>query len=890
MGVVYVAYDPQLDRKVALKVLRPDVSSASTRYEYQARMMREAQAMARLSHPNVVAVHDVGTTNNSVFVAMDLVEGPTLERWLKAKKRPWREILRVLIGAGRGLAAAHGAGILHRDFKPNNVVIANDETARVTDFGLARTTGEKSSEPHPRTLTDEVRTDPTALDTELTPTGVFVGTPEYTAPEQVAGAVIDARADQFSFCVTLYEALYGEHPFAGRTAAQVVHRIAYGQIRPPSNSRIPSWIRRALLRGMAVRPEERWPSMEALLDALSRDPRAHWPRWAVGAAVLSLVAGGIAAGRLSIANQERRCRTAGEKLSSVWNADLKRSIHDAFQHTGAPFAEGSWSNTEQALDAYAWSWISMRTDACEATQVRGEQSEETLDLRIECLDRRLAEFSALADLLTSADTKTVEQSVAAAHALSSIADCADTKALRTVVRAPTDPGAVAQLAEVRRSLARAKAFQDSGKYREGLPVAQSSVAGAKAVDYAPVIAESLVRLADLQDKSGDTRGAEASAREAVAAAQRGHDDALTADAWDQLAFTVGDEGGHYDEGRWYTQLAEAAVARFGGQDEIEGELLQIRGNIDADQGHYDEAIRELEASLSLREKARGPNDPQVALALSSLGNARFGKGDIDQAIALHQRVLDIRRKLLDPKHPSIGVALQNMGEDWSRKGDNARAVEFHERALALFQESLGPTHTYVGVALANLGRDLGRMGSYARALETEQRGMAILERKFGPDSAPVAEALEYLGEIQLANGKPLDALAAYQRALGIREKSTDPTSADRATALAGIGLAELRLHGRTSIAPLEKAVSLKDASRLNPLGLANAQFALAQALWGGGGSRERARSLALEALHAYQGAAVSQSGGTQAAEWLRQHGEAPASPSHGRLAKSPRGG
>jgi serine/threonine protein kinase len=267
MGVVYAAHDPELDRKVALKVLRVDPSRDVA--AVGARMQREAQALARLSHPNVISVHDVGTSPHGVFLAMELVDGETLGQWLR-QKRDWRAQLDVFLRAGQGLAAAHHAGLVHRDFKPDNVLVGKDGRVHVTDFGLARMAGSA-------VLPDDRAAD-SPLRLSLTHTGVLLGTPAYMAPEQMSGDPIDARADVFSFCVALYEALYQQRPFAGSTLDELRRSIALNHVREPAPGAVPEGVRRALLRGLRAAPSERYAAIDELLLTLEVAVRPIPPR------------------------------------------------------------------------------------------------------------------------------------------------------------------------------------------------------------------------------------------------------------------------------------------------------------------------------------------------------------------------------------------------------------------------------------------------------------------------------------------------------------------------------------------------------------------------------------------------------------------------------------
>jgi serine/threonine protein kinase len=283
MGVVFSAYDPQLDRKVALKLLRGGINYNTK--DARARLRREAQAIAQLSHPNVVAVYDVGTTEeDDLYIAMEFVEGDTLTTWLKQYPRTWREIVDVFLQAARGLMSAHSVGLLHRDFKPDNVLVGHDGRVRVTDFGLARSliTPEEGARPRPATA---------ALSAELTATGTVLGTPRYMAPEQLTGPDIDARADQFSFCVALYEALYGTHPLPGATSVSMLEKNEKA-LPPPDGSKIPAYIARCVMRGLERERQKRYPGMATLVGDLQPPaPRATARNLAFAAVGFVLIAG-----------------------------------------------------------------------------------------------------------------------------------------------------------------------------------------------------------------------------------------------------------------------------------------------------------------------------------------------------------------------------------------------------------------------------------------------------------------------------------------------------------------------------------------------------------------------------------------------------------------------
>ena len=393
MGEVYAAYHPDLDRRIALKVVHESGAGTSER---RTRLLREARAIARLSHPNVVAVHDAGTLGDRVFIAMEFVDGQTVDEWLRANHVRGSKILDVFIAAGRGLAVAHAAGIIHRDFKPQNVMIGKDGVVRVTDFGLARLVHEDAGAPID--IGDNERPAPVG---SITRTGAVIGTPAYMSPEQFTGGIIDARADQFSFCVALKEAL----------------------------REIPGWLRSVLLRGAAIDRDQRYPSMAQLLAALENGRARPRRRATVSVAALAVVV--VAASGWRLARGERfACAVPTERTAAAWPADdasspRRAAIHAAFLASGRQSAELSWQRLSATLDEYLRAWSAMYLQACEATHVRGEQSAEVLDLRMSCLADNLHQVRALADALAMADAEVVANAVSASKDLTPVARCAD---------------------------------------------------------------------------------------------------------------------------------------------------------------------------------------------------------------------------------------------------------------------------------------------------------------------------------------------------------------------------------------------------------------------------------------------------------------------------------
>ena len=398
MGEVFVAYDRKLDRKVALKVLRHEGAA------HEARLAREAQAMAQLSHPNVVAVFDTGATRGRLFLTMELIDGETLKTWQRRSGRGWRDVLRAYCEAGRGLAAAHAVGLVHRDFKPANVLVSDTQGVKVTDFGIVRTTREPGglSVGGPPAMTARAPTSNATLDVSITQTGAVLGTPGYMAPEQIVGTDVDARTDQFAFCVSLFEGLYGYRPFAGDDFAELSNATLKGLMRPvPKGTKVPARVHRVVLRGLASAPEARYPSMQALLAELRGDETPSNRRVLVAIAAWAAI--GLVAlwtQRAAMARPPQLCAAAQAEAEEVWGPPEQANVERALLDTRAPHAGDTWQRTRRTLDAYVQQWITMHRQTCAATRIDGHQPEEVMTVRMACLEQRRDEVRALVQVLS----------------------------------------------------------------------------------------------------------------------------------------------------------------------------------------------------------------------------------------------------------------------------------------------------------------------------------------------------------------------------------------------------------------------------------------------------------------------------------------------------------
>jgi eukaryotic-like serine/threonine-protein kinase len=890
MGVVFAAYDPDLDRKVALKLLRRELLLHAT--GARLRLKREAQAMARISHPNVLTVHDVGTLGATLFIAMEYVDGTTFAGWLSAARRAWPEILAMLEQAGRGLAAAHAVGLVHRDFKPENVLVAADGRVRVADFGLARAL---DAAPFPRRNAVAARSgdEPAA---SLTRSGAVLGTPVYMAPEQFEGVAVDARADQFSFCVALFEALHGARPFTVNTREVVQAETLAGKLRRTTEAAgLPAHVRAAIERGLRARPEERFPSMDALLAALAPERRRTFRNRVIAAVAVALFAVGIVGARSFRAAIPPPCSGAAARFGSAWSEPREQALRERFLATKLPYAQASFEAVQQALDAYGRGWSTMHTEACEATRVRGEQSDEVLSLRMLCLDRRLAEVRALVGVLDTSDGEQIAKAVDATRSLGELAVCADVEGLRSPVRLPEQRAAADEAAAIGEEIARAAALHAVGRYQEGLAVAAGAATRAGALRHPPTEAEALEVLGELQRASNDPRTAEASLRGAFSAAQAGHHDRVAAVAAIQLVGVVGAQLHRVEDGLQWAWIGEATLRRSKADDGLLAQLHENRGDIYLTKTDYPHAREEHERSLALRQSAAVPQPLQIATELFDLGQVEIGQGDMVKAMDLTKRASDLLLAELGPDHPKYALSLGAMAGSHANLGQHADALAMFEKALAIQRRALAPDHIHIGRSQLGIGHALRALHEGERALiayhealtifdrdrrmlalsaetlqgianvqidagllndalATDVKALADYQEAFGPEQDQVAATLSSMGEILAELGRLKEASEHFTRAMAMWEKVNGADDFQIGIALTGLGNAQQRMgQSAEALRSLERAVKQLEGYDGDPVFAALARFELAQVLWLDGRSRERARKLAVQAEQALAG-------------------------------------
>jgi tetratricopeptide (TPR) repeat protein/predicted Ser/Thr protein kinase len=864
MGVVYGAYDPQLERKVALKFLRPPGPGEGTREELRERIQREAKAMARLSHPNVVTVHDVVVSGDEVFVAMEYVDGVTLSQWLQQRPRTWREIVAVFIEAGRGLAAAHAAGIVHRDFKPGNVLVGGDGRVRVTDFGLARAAGNAPPE----------GAGGLGGGLFVTQTGALLGTPAYMAPEQFRREPADARTDVFSFCAALWEALHGERPFRGDTLEALRAAVLAGRLGEKPPRAAPVRLRRILARGLSPRREDRHQDMPALLRELSRDP-ARTARWVVLASV-SLA--GAAAAAYWLSREEHVCRGAEQRLAAVWDAPRKAAIRAAFLAVPRPYAADAWQKAERGLDEYTADWAAMHTASCEATRVTGEQSEALLDLRTRCLEQRRNEIGALTTLLASADADIVTRAPHAVRSLRSLRDCADGAALQALVPVPRDPAMRARVDELQARFARVQALRQAGKYRDGEIEAGRLIAVAKGIGYRPAEAEALVLWGRLLVNTGAYQEAVAAQRQAIWAAEAGRDAKLAAIAWAEMGWAES-YAGNNDAALQHLEHATAILEGIGDEAEIAGLIAHNRGGVLLEIGRHEEAFEQFEAAIAKRSIALGPDHPQIASSVNNLGVVRARQGRREDSLQYFLAALAIQEAALGEAHPLVGHTLFNVADaevDLRRYAD-ARAHA--ERAYRVLDAAVGPEHPLIASALNVLAIVATRERRFTDALRLADRAVAMGERTRAGTDSMLASYYHTLGGARRGLGRYGAARASFQHALELH-LANGGTKVLASRALSEIGQTLLEEGKPAEAVPrLREAVAIQQAEGAAE-DLPHTRFLLAQALWHRPADRAAAEGVARESLDALVRAGPTLDDEAKAVEsWLAARKAPAASPS-----------
>lgn len=799
MGVVYEAFDPQLERRVALKLLRAD--ALGRRRSVRDRLLREAQALAMVDHPNVVRVFDVGAVGNSLFVAMEFVAGSSGREWLRLRPNH-PKVLDVFFAAGRGLAAIHGAGLVHRDFKPSNIVLGADGRVRVLDLGLARAAGVPTGSTdlrsrdsragpisvHPAETSGTLtRSGSALLQTPMTRTGAEVGTPPYMAPEQHRGRESDARADQFAFCVALYEALVGVRPFAGRSPDELAAAKRAGNVQPPpASAHVSTAIFSVLQRGLAVRPEHRYPSMPALLTALARARRGRRRHVGFAVGLCAAVGLGVVVHR-AWPQDAQACDPDASRLPTVWYPARIDALRDRFDEARVPYAADAWHGTHERLDTFAREWGETWAVACEGGQHDAEDVRRH-DLVSACLSARLDELDARLGALEQGDpSRTIEHAVLSAARLESPSRCLLDEARDAGAPAPP-PELALSVEQVRREIEDAYALQEAGDFDAAIRYARAARHRAEELGWAPLLAEALLREGSSLDAAGHDAQARDPLREAaITGAAEGHD-RVAAQAGTELAGVLADvPEGRADAERWLRR-AHAAIERMGAPPELERTWLSKAATMDLDRDEPREAVEKLQRAASITRRLYGDRHPALARALDNLAIAVVRLGRLPEAQQLNREARDILEHAVGERHPAVGRSLINAGQFSIVAGEFEAAVEVYTRAVEVQSAAFGPYHEEVAFARDGMGYALASLGRHEEALDHQRRALAILEARRGPEHPSVATAHLSLGRSLSGLTRHAEALVHFRRGAEIFESAFGETHSSVAAAMNNIGV------------------------------------------------------------------------------------------------------
>ncbi len=794
MGVVYAAYDPELDRRVALKLLRRTSSTDVLR--------SEARAIAKLAHPNVVAVHDVGrvdttTTNRTSFVAMEFVDGITLRDWLGEARTP-DQILEVFLGAGRGIAAAHAAGLVHRDIKPSNIMIGRDGRPRVLDFGLASGTPE-----------------------------AIGGTPAYMAPEQARGENVDARTDQYAFCVSLWEALTSDRPTEPLTATGM---LLY----------VPDRVVRALRRGLAQDRDARFPSMEALLAELGPGPsRRHLP-WLVGA--VGLLAGALVAMFVLRSEPVAPCSLAGAPIIAVWSGPQHALVRSAFAATKLPFANVATSQVISQLDAWAERWQRGAEQSCGATSIERTQPVEVHALRQACLDELLAELGPVVALASHPDPAVVANVEALVGSLPAPERCNTGSQLSSI--APPPEKSRAEIAALTSRTAALEAALSIGRTDK---VAIHAVhLRARELAYVPLQARTQFLEARLSNALTEFSAAIPELHAAARLATAAHDTELLVEIWIELVKSLGNDVRTTDEADVFDGYVAALIPQLPDRANQELSLEHARctrnvtakdaattathcqaaialadrankpalaaaertrlGHFQRMLGHTDEALATLEGAIRQAEKVFGPDHPDTAIAYYAYGIALADDPTTStRAIAALQHALELRRKAFPEGSIALAEALQGLGDALATAGRHAEAVPLLEEGLATL-ERIHASSTATAVNLHILaGMSLVEIDRPAEALVHDLAAADLADRALEHREELAAMALRLAAEIEAGRDRPAIGLVDAERALRLLDRGKGSAAAIGKTQLAIASLAAatkdlVRAHAMAMIA------------------------------------------------------------------------------------------
>ena len=736
MGIVFEGRDTVLERRVALKLLLP---SRSGGHVAPARLLREAQALAKLSHPNVVTVFEVGMAGADPFIAMELVEGHTLLAWIDAQ-RTWREVLDMFIAVGHGLAAVHALGLVHRDFKPSNVLIDRRGVPKLGDFGLVTSVDE------PATALGSG--DLVAMHT-LTQSGSVLGTPAYMAPEQRLGTCVDQRADQYSFAKSLLEAL-------------------------PDGA--PMTLQPILSRAIADEPKDRFPDMESLLEALARVRRGNRARWVAAGATLAVISAlAVAWGFGRAQSAVEPCPRPTDRLAKVWGPVRRAALQAHLTAIDPSLGAQRFTVATGVLDRGGERWLDQRVDTCQAERAN-RQSGELLDRRMSCLDRALLEIDETAAVLErTTDRTTLDDAMRAAIGLPALDDCADVAALLELLPRPTNPVRRSEAdALAKESVAIDVALRTGGiKTTNVSDRAHAAVARARRLGDPETLARALRSLAGIQRELEAGAPLDDTLREAITQASAAHDDRLVSELWSNLLLILGTER-KIEEARTLLPAAEAALARTRSTTELYVKFLDSKSIALSSGGDGPGALAALATAAKMLDDAgaASPLSPVHSLVVTikaQTATAQGAAGHFAEAARGFREVIPLATAQYGTDHPAVMQIHFNLGVTLRRTGDNEGALAEFREAARIGEARLVPS--------PSLAEEIFAVGSTQVALGKQEDAIPALKRAVDMDRATLppgdprlADALSPLAAAYIDTGHFAEAKQTLDEVITIFEK------------------------------------------------------------------------------------------------------------------------
>lgn len=842
-GVVYRGHDRLLNRPVALKQV--DVAGWRSRK----RLLSEAMALARLSHPHVAGVFDFVETESGDFLVMELVDGDALRVWCAASPRSWRDVCEVFTQAGKGIEAAHAAGLVHRDIKPDNIVVPRVGPVRVIDFGVAlfaAGTANTACE-----LTGPIPVLAAGDDTDTSEVATTIsshdraGTLRYMAPELRLGeGGADARTDIFSFCMSLWEALHGEAP-----ALDLARRTCVLERRDP---KVPTWLNTVAARGLAWDPDCRWSDMRQLVDALQRDLHARRQRriW-IGTALVACTGLGLLLGAWSRPHGVA-CPDEQATLAALWDPARREAVQDGFIGTGQPtYAEAVWTHVAPKLDQQARAYAGKVSEVCRATHESGIQSSAALDLRMACLDRRRTEFAALTAEFAAGSL--VDRAYETVAALTPAAACDDLDALARSAPLPDDPAKRELIRTAYAEVDRLKMLRMAGEF--DVSKSDTIVARARDLDHAPLLAEALAHRAAVQANAGDAHAASLTLHEALSLAEASRADEVAADAWLQRQYVDGymlarvDQlaeletraaaalgrgvGGPYANVRLIANRARRAAqegdyatavgttvkaldemeAALGADHPLQVPLLMSLSAYLLPLGRYDTAVDAADLAATIAARAYGPHHPDVAAAIENAGNAMWARGELEAAESRYKKALWIRERAFGADHPELARTFNNLSNVAASRGEHAAAERLVSRALDLLTRHRRDGTDEYAVTLGNRCNVLRDAAQLDAAQQDCTRSAELFERIYGGNHAYTAQGLYFLATLAADRGDHETSLLMARKAHRAIVYIMNENSVLATTVQESIGLSLWELGRRAeALAELREVLALRLAA------------------------------------------------------------------------------